>query len=159
MKCKLYFHQPLNDSATDTCRIPGKKSILLSLKNSSVENFLLAYIFVLVQKEKSKKANLYVGKVQQRYLHDADGPTILLKLDCLKPAVGSTTLLEEIPSHLPRDIGDFEAHNIIAGPLEATPEKGKKWAIKFYPQVHQTFEHVMKLNREEDYNKLFPKTE
>ena len=110
-------------------------------------------------KGKSKKANMYVGKVKQRYLHDADGPTILLKLDCLKPAVGSTTLLEEIPSHLPRDIGDFEAHNIIAGPLEATPEKGKKWAIKFYPQVHQTFEHVVKLNREEDYNKLFPKTE
>ena len=64
----------------------------------------------------------------QRFLHDSEGPTISLTLSCLKPGFGYATALDETPSHLPPDIDNFKDFNSIAGPLEATAEKGKKVA-------------------------------
>ena len=49
-------------------------------------------------------------------------PTDGLFLDCLKPNVGSTNLLESPPEHLP-DIDKFETHNVIAGPLNVFCDK------------------------------------
>ena len=104
-----------------------------------------------------KKARLYVGKVMQRFLQDFEGPTISLTLSCLKPGIGYATVLDKTPLHLPRDIDDFKDFNLIAGPLEATAGKGKKWQITDYPKVGQTFDKVMKLDCQSKYNKLFPK--
>ena len=70
----------------------------------------------------------------KRFLHDSEGPTISLTLSCLKPGIGFAAVLDETPSHFPTDI-DFKAFNLIAGPLEATAEKGKKWWITDYPKV------------------------
>jgi len=57
------------------------------------------------------------------------------------------------------DFGNFEIPvcNIIARPLEASPEKDKKWAIKFYPQTHTTLEHTLKLNHVAENDMLFSK--
>ena len=78
-------------------------------------------------------------------------------LDCLKPAVGSTTVPEEISLHLPRDIGNFEVSNIIAGPLHAVPEKGRKWKIPTYPRIKKMFDKVLKLDRALAYNNFSQK--
>ena len=61
----------------------------------------------------AKKAGLYVGKLMQRFRHDSEVPTISLT-SCLKPGIGFATVLDETPSHLPADIGDFKAFNLIA---------------------------------------------
>ena len=43
---------------------------------------------------------------------------------CFKPKVGSSTVMEDIPDHLP-DI--FKIYDIIDGPLNFLPLCGKKW--------------------------------
>ena len=92
------------------------------------ENQLVRKFFagIYYSDTRGKKARLYVGKVMQRCLHESDGPTISLTLSCLKPGIGFATMLDESSSHLQPDIDDFKAFNLIARPLEATEEKGKK---------------------------------
>ena len=124
------------------------KSVWSEINPPVAENQLVGKFFAGTYYSDShgKKAGLYVGKVMQRFLHDSKGPTISLTLICLKPGIGFATVLDETPSHLPPDIDDFKAFNLIVGPLEATAEKGKKWRITDYPKVQQTFDKVVKLD-------------
>ena len=39
-------------------------------------------------------------------------------MKCLKPKVGSGTVLEDTPAHLPPDESYFNLSDVIAGPLE-----------------------------------------
>ena len=93
--------------------------------------------------------------MNKRFLVDENGPTQGLELDCLKQPVGLTTILEEVPSHLCRDILVFEAFDIIAGPLNATLTKGVKWEIPEYPKVKKTFDLVEKMERKKDYERIY----
>ena len=52
---------------------------------------------------------------------DDDGPVDKITMRCLKPKVGSGTILEDTPDHLPPGIGNFELVDIIAGPLTVNP--------------------------------------
>ena len=74
---------------------------------------------------KQKKEMLFIVKVKMRFLYDKDGPTTGLQLDCLKPHVDLSNIIEFTPEHLP-DISKFELYNIIAGPIEVLPLKGRK---------------------------------
>ena len=65
---------------------------------------------------------------------------------CLKPKVGSGTVLEDTPDHLP-DIGIFKIYDIIAGPLTAVPLRGSKMDIPNYEGVYDLFRDVSELNR------------
>ena len=57
-----------------------------------------------------KKGILYIGKVKRHFLTERDGFSDSVELDCLKPAYGpSSTILEEPPEHLGKEIGFFKA--------------------------------------------------
>ena len=102
-----------------------------------------------------KKPLLYIGKLLRRFLKDENGPTDSLQLDCLKPGLGKTTILEEIPEHFPRDIYDFKVHDIITGPLDGSFVKGGKWELLSYPLVRETFDAVKRLDREKEFDRLY----
>lgn len=95
-----------------------------------------------------KKGHLYVGKATRRFLHDVDGPVSGIEFDCLKPHIGTGTVLSSIPDHLERDISIFSIHDIIDGPLEVIPLKSGKWNVPAYSKLKEKFERVVKLNRE-----------
>ena len=71
-----------------------------------------------------KTKGLYIGRLLKRFLKDEDGAVDSIQLHCLKPKVGSSTILEDTPDHLP-DITIFPVHDIIAGPLKVIPIRGK----------------------------------
>ena len=104
------------------------KSVWSQINSPIAENQLVGKVFAGIYYSDchGKKAGLYVGKVMQRFLDDSEDPTISFTLSCIKPGIGFARVLDKTPSHLPSDIDDFKAFNLIAGPLEATAEKRQK---------------------------------
>ncbi|XP_065064643.1 uncharacterized protein LOC135690884 [Rhopilema esculentum] len=102
-----------------------------------------------------KSQQIYIGKVTKRFLADVDGPATGIELDCLKPHFGSGTVLEGIPSHLPRDIDLFDIENVFAGPLLVKPVKGNKWEVPDYEDVKRAFDIISKIDREHEYSSNF----
>ena len=65
--------------------------------------------------------SIYVAKLLQRFLTDEDGHVDTLLMKCLKPNIGSGTVLEDTPAHLPPDEPYFNLSDVIAGPLGVIP--------------------------------------
>ena len=66
-------------------------------------------------------------------------PVDSIEFRCLKPKTGSGTVVDDTPEHLP-DIGLFELHDVILGPLEVVPLKGNKFNV---PQYAELEEHII----------------
>ena len=94
---------------------------------------------------------LYVGRLLKRFLKDEDGDVDSIQLHCLKPKVGSGTVLEDTPDHLP-DISIFPVHDVIAGPLNVIQIRGEKMDIPDYDLIEDMFHKVSGLNRLELFN-------
>ena len=88
------------------------------------------------------------------FLKDEDGAVDSIPLHCLKPKVGNSTVLEDTPDHLP-DISIFPVHDVIAGPLNVIPIRGKKMDIPDYDFVEKTFNKVSVLNRLDKINMMY----
>ena len=88
---------------------------------------------------RKKKLKLFVAKFLNRCLADVDG----------------ATFLSERPPHLEKDTGNFEAYNIISGPLKVTFTGHKHWDVPLYPNVVKTSNVVSKIDREEMYRQLY----
>ena len=101
-----------------------------------------------------KKNYLYIGKVIKRFLDDVDGPTMALEIDCLKPQIGSGSILESYDPNN-KDIGVFPTYNIIYGPLTVEPLKGNKWLVTAYEQLKEFFNQISDLKRKELFNIAF----
>ena len=97
---------------------------------------------------------LYIGK-ENRFLLDVDWPTTEIQFNCLKPHVGSGTILESPPEHLP-DIYVCKIFNIIVGPIRVIPTtKGsKKWDVPDYAEIKKTFAMCSGIDRESLWNNL-----
>ena len=91
---------------------------------------------------------LLVGKVLKRFLEDENGPVESLEIRCLKPKTGSGTVLEDTPESLP-DIGLFDLHDVILGPLEVIAVKGNKFEVPLYSTLVDHFHIVKKMKRED----------
>ena len=101
------------------------------------------------------RGTLYIGRVTRHFLTEEDGPLDSIKMDCLKPAAApSSTILEEPPQHLGKDIGVFKGCNVIAGPLTVTYREGRKWNYNKYPELFQFFKLVEKENRSDLYKTI-----
>ena len=72
-----------------------------------------------------KKNYLYVGKVLKRFLNDVNGPAMAFEVDCLKPHIGTGTVLESYDINC-KDVSMFPAYNLVYGPLQVDPLKGNK---------------------------------
>ena len=92
---------------------------------------------------------LYIAKLVQRFLEDKDGRVQSLTMRCLKLKVGSGTIVEDTPSHLPPDETEFMLHDVLAGPIDVIPLKGSvKFDVPAYQQIVSAFEHLKKIDRE-----------
>ena len=97
-----------------------------------------------------RSERLYIAKVVSRFLVDENGPVESLIMRCLKPKVGSGTILEDIPPHLPPDEGFFKLADIIAGPLAVNPLKGSiKFEVPDYENVQKRFSVLKNKNRKD----------
>ena len=94
----------------------------------------------------------------KRFLTDAGGPAKEFSVECLKRGATSTsTILEEVPKHLNKDIAIYPTYDIISGPLKASLLRGAKWSVLDYPLVYKTFEIIKSLPRMKKYEQLFIK--
>ena len=85
---------------------------------------------------KQKKPKLFVAKFLNRFITDADGATSSVNLVCtFELVIDSPTVLSKQSPHLEEDIGNFEAYDIIFGPLKVTFIERKKWDVPAYPNV------------------------
>ena len=57
---------------------------------------------------------------------------------CLKPKVGTGTILKDTPDHF-TDIGMFKLYDLIARPLEVIPLRRKKIDIPNYQSIVDYF--------------------
>ena len=103
-----------------------------------------------------KKSYLYVGKATRRFLSDKDGPATSIELDCLKPQVGSGTILQSYDKSQQRDIGIFMLHNVIAGPLRDVEQlKFPKVNVPTYQQLKELYNRVVKIDRESLFKTIY----
>ena len=150
---------PEND--TDGCKY--LHTVWDELNPPVEENPLKGKVFAFIYYDPKGKPHLYVGRMLNRFLEDENGPAKEFLIESFKKATTATSIiLEETPSHLAKDIATFRASDIICGPLEATlmsgptGRTGGKWKIPSYPLCVETFEIVKKLEREEEYKRVFP---
>lgn len=97
--------------------------------------------------ESGRSRRLCIGQILKRFLKDENGDVDAIEMRCLKPKVGLSTIMEDTPDHLP-DIGIFKIHDVIGGPLEVLPLRGKKWDVPNYERIAALFREVSGLNRE-----------
>ena len=102
------------------------------------EEILLGKFFVVVFYNIKRKPHLFVGRILKRFLTDADGPAKEFSVECLKRGATSTsTILEEVPQHLNKDIAIYPTYDIICGPLKTSLLCGAKWSVPDYPLVYK----------------------
>ena len=111
------------------------KSLNPATEESDIKNKWYAFIF-----EQYKKKYLYVGRAIQRFLEDKNGKIEYLQIDWLKRHIGSGTVLESIPEHLPHDIYLFPAHDIINGSLKMIPLRNSRWNVIDYGKKKKSFQ-------------------
>ena len=74
-----------------------------------------------------------------------------IEMECLKPYFGAGDILQEIPSHMPQDIGLFPMRNIIAGPLDLRFENDGKWKVFGYQNIKAFFDIVKNFDRQAEF--------
>ena len=96
-----------------------------------------------------KKPQLYVAKVEKRFLLDEGGPVETILMRCLMPKTGSGITLQDTPKHLPPDITQFPLENIIFGLLEVIPriQDSRSFNVPKYQELKDHFNIVAKLDR------------
>ena len=108
-----------SDDEEDTDKI--LKSTWISLSPPVSEDDIIGKWYGCIYGD--KKPQLYVAKVEKRFLVDEGGPVETILMRCLMPKTGSGITLQDTPKHLPPDISQFPLENIIFGPLEVIPRK------------------------------------
>ena len=115
------------DDCEDDCGLNSPSNVLLETWNTlrppvKEETIKGKWYGVLYSTKKSQAP--YIAKTLRRFLADENGPVDCIEMRCLKPKVGSVTILHNTTLHLP-DITSFPLCDIIYGLLEVVPLKGK----------------------------------
>ena len=87
---------------------------------------------------------MFVGRALNRFLYDAGGYMVALRLDCLQQKFGVTDCIFKEHNQSQQDIETFPIADIICGPLKAKFLGGGKWEIPQYHKVRTTFERIKK---------------
>ena len=95
-----------------------------------------------------------MGSAIQRFLVDENGKIEYLQIDCLKRHIGSGTVLESIPEHLPRDIYLCPTHDFINGPLKMIPLRNNRWNVIDYEKVKEMFSKIVSIDRKKLYENI-----
>jgi hypothetical protein len=131
-----------NDTVHD---LHDLRTIWKSLSQPHAEADLFGKWYAVVYQDKSKKTSrkkcskktqeLLIAKITNRFLEDEGGPVEKIRMRCLKPKVGSVTVLDDTPVHLPDDNCDFDLKNIIASPLQVFPKVFHQFVVPDYKNV------------------------
>ena len=70
-------------------------------------------------------------------------PVDKIRMRCLKPKVGSGTVLDDTPVHLPDDIWDFELKDVIAGPLQVFSKGFHQFVVPDYENIAQYYRNFI----------------
>ena len=120
---------------------------------TDIQGRWLAAIYTDSKNSKSIQI-LCVGRVVKRFLDEKDGKVTHVELDCLKPRVGNTNILQECPRDQP-DVFCFNIQDIIGGPLRLIPiPRSKKWRVPEYEKVLTFFDSVKQLDRVGLFNSM-----
>ena len=95
------------------------------------------------------KSPALLGLMKQ-FLKDENGDVDAIKMRCLKPRAGLSTVIENTPDirdHL-HDIGFFKIQDAINTPFEVLPLRVKIWDVPHYEHVAEHFREVSGLGRE-----------
>ena len=141
------------DSSTDV-----KEKLKLFWKSISPpvkEDEVLGKWFIAIYKDpKPKGRQTYcIGRAKMRFLDEADGKVSQLQLDCLKPRVGNTTVLQEYPEGR-SDIDIFNVTDVFGGPIDIKPLPKKKWDVPNLLEIIKFYEIVVKIDRIALFNTL-----
>ena len=102
------------------------------------------------------KPLLNIGRATLRLLDDeasAGGKCTDVQLNCLKPHVGNTLLMEEYPEgQVDEEL--FKIYNIIAGPITMKPSPNRKWHIPHLKDLKTIYNNVVKIDRHALYLKM-----
>ena len=98
--------------------VPVLKDFWTSVSPPVKKEEMLGKSFVAVYNTGSENV-MCVGRAMKRFLEEKDGPVNNIQLNCLKPRVGSSLVLEAYPEGSP-DLYMFQLQNVIAGPLSFT---------------------------------------
>ena len=85
----------------------------------------------------SEKQYFFIGKAVSYTNYGTTASTI--KLDSLRPPVGSEDILRSNPAHIGRDIDTFRVCDMFAGPLEIIRLKGEQWLVPKYHELKEQF--------------------
>ena len=110
--------------------------------------------YAAIYKDTNKnKSYLYIGKAKKRFLHDAKGPISGILLDCLKPHVGSSNVLETYKED-DHDEAFFPIWDIITRPLALNVIKHDRLEFPHYQDVKTLFNKVVSLDRKALANQI-----
>ena len=139
----------MNESNLEEFLLNLWKSLSPPTEESDIKSKWYAFIF-----EQYKKKYLYVGRASQRFSVDENGKIEYLQIDCLKRHIGSGTVLESIPEHLPCDIYLCPAHDIINGPLKMIPLRNNRWNAIDYEKVKEIFSKIVLTDHKKLYGNI-----
>ena len=95
-----------------------------------------------------------MGRAIQRFLVDENGKIGYLQIDCLKLHIGSGTVPESVPEHLPRDIYLCPVHNIMNGLLKMIPLRNNRWNVIDNEKVKKIFSKIFSVGHKEFYGNV-----
>ena len=94
----------------------------------------------------NRRKTLDIAKIVHHFLVDPDGPVESLEIRFLMPKYGSGDVIDDIPQHLPDDIGLVKQNDLIAGPLKVECKaRERKFAVKDYENIVDFFHKVKDL--------------
>ena len=96
---------------------------------------------------------MYLGRAIQRFLVYENGKIEYLQNNCLKRHIGSGTVLESIPEHLPHNIYLCPAHD-INGLLKMIPLCNNGWNVIDCEKVKEMFSKIVSIDRKELYENV-----
>ena len=139
----------INESNLEESVLNLWKSLTPPTKESDIKSKWYAFIF-----EQYKKKYLYVGRAIQCFLVDENGKIEFLQINYLKCHIGSGTVLQFIPGHLPHNIYLCPAHDIINGPLKMIPLHNNRWNVIDYEKVKEIFSKIVSIDRKKLYENV-----
>ena len=110
------------------------------------EKVIVGKWFAVVYQNHKGKDNLYVGKLERRFLHDEQGDVQGLQINCLKPRCGLETILEETPKHL-LDIHTYPLFDVIWGPVDVIPMSNQRFNVPSYNTIVDHFNSIKSIDR------------
>ncbi|CAL4074705.1 unnamed protein product [Meganyctiphanes norvegica] len=110
--------------------------------------------YASIYKDSKGKQSLYFGRETKRFLEEAEGKVTNIELDCLKPHVGNSNIIEDYPEGQ-KDIYLYMIADVFAGPLVMEPYPQRKWNVPNLKEIKQMYDRIVEIDRKALYNSVF----